>query len=115
MSGVIVQVVLALAAAAGALPWLPGVATASEVMAAQRAGIDHLKFFPAATSGGIAGLKALGGPFPDVRFCPTGGIDAASAADYLALANVVCVGGSWLAPADAVRASQLVAAVEARR
>lgn len=93
-----------LAAAAGTLPWLPGVATASEVMAAQRVGFDHLKFFPAAAAGGIAALTALGGPFPEVRFCPTGGIDANSAPDYLALANVVCVGGSWLAPADALAA-----------
>lgn len=92
-----------LAAAAGDLPWLPGVATPSEVMAAMRLGYNRLKFFPAETMGGIATLKALAGPFGDATFCPTGGISAANAADYLALANVICVGGSWLAPADAVR------------
>jgi 2-dehydro-3-deoxyphosphogluconate aldolase/(4S)-4-hydroxy-2-oxoglutarate aldolase len=93
-----------LAAAAGNLPWLPGVSTASEVMAAQRLGYHRLKFFPAAAMGGTATLKALSGPFGDVRFCPTGGIDAGNASDYLALANVACVGGSWLAPPDAIAA-----------
>lgn len=98
-----------LAAAAGDLPWLPGVATASEVMAAQRLGYDRLKFFPAQAMGAIAALKALAGPFADIGFCPTGGINAGNAADYLALANVVCVGGSWLAPAAAVRAGDWAA------
>lgn len=93
-----------LAAAAGTMPWLPGVATASEIMAATRTGRHHLKFFPAETSGGIGALKALAGPFPDVLFCPTGGINAGNAADYLSLANVRCVGGSWPAPADAIAA-----------
>ena len=86
------------------LPLLPGVATASEVMAAQADGIDFLKFFPATAAGGIPMLKALGGPFPDVVFCPTGGITAATAPDFLALPNVVVCGGSWLTPADAVAA-----------
>lgn len=85
-----------------ALPLLPGVATASEVMAAQAAGHHFLKFFPAAAAGGTAMLKALAGPFPEVRFCPTGGIGAANAAEYLALPNVAVCGGSWLTPADAV-------------
>ena len=84
------------------LPLLPGVATGSEIMAAQEDGYTELKFFPALQAGGAAMLKAWAGPFGDVRFCPTGGITAANAADFLALANVVCVGGSWLTPADAV-------------
>ena len=86
------------------LPLLPGVATASEVMAAQADGLDFLKFFPATAAGGIPMLKALAGPFPDVVFCPTGGITPATAPDFLALPNVVVCGGSWLTPADAVAA-----------
>lgn len=84
------------------LPLLPGVATASEVMAAQADGLSFLKFFPAMQAGGIPMLKALGGPFPDVVFCPTGGISLATAPDFLALPNVKVCGGSWLTPADAV-------------
>jgi len=84
------------------LPLLPGVATASEVMTAQADGLSFLKFFPAMQAGGIAMLKALGGPFPDVVFCPTGGISLATAPDFLALPNVKVCGGSWLTPADAV-------------
>lgn len=80
------------------LPCLPGVATASEVMAAIDEGYDVLKFFPAETAGGLPMLNALAGPFPDVAFCPTGGIDAKNAPAYLARSNVLCVGGSWLAP-----------------
>lgn len=83
------------------LPLLPGVATGSEIMAAQEDGYTELKFFPAMQAGGLAMLKAWGGPFGDVKFCPTGGIIAANAGDFLALANVACVGGSWLVPADA--------------
>ena len=86
------------------LPFLPGIATASELMAAVAAGYDCLKFFPAEAAGGTAALRALAGPFGHVRFCPTGGIGAANAADYLALPNVIAVGGSWPAPADAVAA-----------
>ncbi len=82
------------------LPLLPGVATGSEIMAAQEDGLSELKFFPAMQAGGQAMLKAWGGPFGDVRFCPTGGINAANAPEFLALPNVVCVGGSWLTPAD---------------
>jgi 2-dehydro-3-deoxyphosphogluconate aldolase/(4S)-4-hydroxy-2-oxoglutarate aldolase len=89
---------------ASPLPYLPAIATASELMAALEAGFLACKFFPAAESGGVAALKALGGPFPGARFCPTGGIDAASAPSYLALPNVLCVGGSWLAPRDAIAA-----------
>jgi 2-dehydro-3-deoxyphosphogluconate aldolase/(4S)-4-hydroxy-2-oxoglutarate aldolase len=84
------------------LPLLPGVATASEVMAAQADGLGFLKFFPAQQAGGIPMLKALGGPFPDVVFCPTGGITPETAPQYLALPNVKVCGGSWLTPADAV-------------
>jgi 2-dehydro-3-deoxyphosphogluconate aldolase/(4S)-4-hydroxy-2-oxoglutarate aldolase len=94
-----------LAAAKGApIPFLPGVATASEIMSAFESGFDHLKFFPANVLGGIEALKAFAGPFPKLRFCPTGGITAANAPDYLALANVACVGGSWLTPPTAIAA-----------
>lgn len=86
------------------LPLLPGVATGSEVMAALEGGFTELKFFPAQQAGGTAMLKAFHGPFHDVRFCPTGGVSAANAREYLALPNVVCVGGSWLTPADAIKA-----------
>jgi 2-dehydro-3-deoxyphosphogluconate aldolase/(4S)-4-hydroxy-2-oxoglutarate aldolase len=84
------------------LPLLPGVATASEVMAANDDGLRFLKFFPAVPAGGVAMLKALHGPFPDVVFCPTGGIGADNAAHFLALPNVRVCGGSWLTPADAM-------------
>jgi 2-dehydro-3-deoxyphosphogluconate aldolase / (4S)-4-hydroxy-2-oxoglutarate aldolase len=86
------------------LPLLPGVATASEVMAAQADGLSFLKFFPATAAGGIPLLKALAGPFPDVAFCPTGGITLQTAPDFLALPNVKVCGGSWLTPSDAVKA-----------
>jgi 2-dehydro-3-deoxyphosphogluconate aldolase/(4S)-4-hydroxy-2-oxoglutarate aldolase len=86
------------------LPLLPGVATASEVMAAQADGLSFLKFFPATAAGGIPLLKALAGPFPDVVFCPTGGISVETAPQFLALSNVKVCGGSWLTPADAVAA-----------
>jgi 2-dehydro-3-deoxyphosphogluconate aldolase/(4S)-4-hydroxy-2-oxoglutarate aldolase len=80
------------------LPLLPGTVTASEVMQALEWGYDVLKFFPAATSGGAPAIKALGGPLPQVSFCPTGGISLANATDYLSLPNVLCAGGSWVAP-----------------
>jgi 2-dehydro-3-deoxyphosphogluconate aldolase / (4S)-4-hydroxy-2-oxoglutarate aldolase len=84
------------------LPLLPGVSSASEVMAANDDGLRFLKFFPAVPAGGVAMLKALHGPFPDVAFCPTGGITADNAAQFLALPNVRVCGGSWLTPADAM-------------
>ncbi len=84
------------------LPLLPGVATGSEIMMAQEDGLTELKFFPALQAGGAAMLKAWGGPFGGVRFCPTGGVTMANAAEFLALPNVQCVGGSWLTPADAL-------------
>jgi len=86
------------------LPLLPGVATASEVMAASSDGHGFLKFFPATAAGGIPMLKALAGPFPDVVFCPTGGITPETAPQFLALPNVRVCGGSWLTPADAIDA-----------
>lgn len=86
------------------VPFLPGVATASEAMALADLGYGHLKFFPAETSGGAAALRALQSPLADIAFCPTGGIDAVRAPDYLALGNVFAVGGSWVAPANAVAA-----------
>ncbi|MEQ4718404.1 MULTISPECIES: bifunctional 4-hydroxy-2-oxoglutarate aldolase/2-dehydro-3-deoxy-phosphogluconate aldolase [unclassified Nonomuraea] len=86
------------------VPYLPGAATVSEVMALVERGIKELKFFPAEAAGGVPYLKALGGPLPDVRFCPTGGIRVNTAPDYLALPNVGCVGGTWLTPADALAA-----------
>ena len=91
------------AAAASALPFAPGIATASELMLALAHGFNLVKFFPAEQSGGIKALRALAGPFPDVRFCPTGGIGEANAASWLAEPNVVAVGGSWLCPAADVR------------
>jgi 2-dehydro-3-deoxyphosphogluconate aldolase/(4S)-4-hydroxy-2-oxoglutarate aldolase len=91
------------AAAASALPFAPGIATASELMLALAHGFNLVKFFPAEQSGGIKALRALAGPFPDVRFCPTGGIGEANAASWLAEPNVVAVGGSWLCPAADIR------------
>jgi len=93
---------LVAAARASSLALLPGVMTPSDVIAARAAGFTELKLFPAQQAGGVGMLKALGGPFPDLTFCPTGGINAASARDFLVLPNVACVGGSWLTPADAV-------------
>jgi 2-dehydro-3-deoxyphosphogluconate aldolase/(4S)-4-hydroxy-2-oxoglutarate aldolase len=87
---------------AAGLPWLPGVATASDCMRAVSAGRLTCKFFPAEQAGGTAALKALSGPFPQLRFCPTGGVGLGNLADYLALKQVICVGGSWLVPVDAI-------------
>jgi len=85
------------------LPLLPGAATASEAMALLERGYDMLKFFPAEASGGAPALKAIGAPIPQIAFCPTGGVSLANATAYLSLPNVVCAGGSWVAPADAVQ------------
>jgi 2-dehydro-3-deoxyphosphogluconate aldolase / (4S)-4-hydroxy-2-oxoglutarate aldolase len=90
-------------AAASGLPFAPGIATASDLMQALAHGFGLVKFFPAEQSGGIRALRALAGPFPDVQFCPTGGIGEANAAAWLAEPNVVAVGGSWLSPAADVR------------
>ena len=94
-----------LAAMAGTgLPFLPGTATVSEVLAVLEAGFTEMKFFPAEASGGAPFLRSIASPVPAARFCPTGGITAATASSYLSLPNVGCVGGSWLTPADALAA-----------
>ena len=85
-------------------PLLPGVATASDIMRGLDRGLDHFKFFPAEQAGGVAMLKAFAGPFANARFCPTGGVTPESAPAYLALPNVLCVGGTWVAPASLVEA-----------
>ncbi|TCO72468.1 bifunctional 4-hydroxy-2-oxoglutarate aldolase/2-dehydro-3-deoxy-phosphogluconate aldolase [Rhodovulum euryhalinum] len=92
------------AARAGELPLLPGAATATEAMALLERGYTVQKFFPAEAAGGVAALRALAGPLPRIRFCPTGGVGAGNAADYLALPNTLCVGGSWVAPKEMVTA-----------
>ncbi|MGH3451215.1 MAG: bifunctional 4-hydroxy-2-oxoglutarate aldolase/2-dehydro-3-deoxy-phosphogluconate aldolase [Haloechinothrix sp.] len=92
------------AMAAAGLPFLPGVSTVSEVLSVLERGLTEMKFFPAEAAGGRAYLKAIAGPLPQVRFCPTGGITPRTAPEYLELPNVGCVGGSWLAPADALAA-----------
>lgn len=88
----------------GPVPLLPGVSTATELLAGLDSGFTRFKLFPANIAGGVEALKAFASPFQGVKFCPTGGVNAKNAADYLALPNVVCVGGSWVAPPDAVRA-----------
>jgi len=88
------------------LPYLPGIMTPGEILLAMEHGLDALKFFPAKQAGGAGFLKTLAGPFPDIRFCPTGGINADTAPDYLELPNVLCVGGSWVAPQAMVRNAQ---------
>ena len=86
------------------LPLLPGAATATEAMALYERGYDMLKFFPAEASGGAAMLKAIGAPLPQISFCPTGGVRPENAESYLSLPNVICAGGSWVAPKDLVEA-----------
>jgi 2-dehydro-3-deoxyphosphogluconate aldolase / (4S)-4-hydroxy-2-oxoglutarate aldolase len=88
----------------GRIALIPGIATLSELMLGMDYGLDHFKFFPAEAAGGIPMLKAIAGPFPQATFCPTGGISPDNYKAYLSLPNVACVGGSWLAPADAVKA-----------
>ncbi|MGD9811226.1 MAG: bifunctional 4-hydroxy-2-oxoglutarate aldolase/2-dehydro-3-deoxy-phosphogluconate aldolase [Sphingobium sp.] len=100
------------------IPWLPGVATAGDIMRGMDMGLSRFKFFPAETSGGIAALKALAGPFFDARFCPTGGITAASAPEWLAQPFVKCVGGSWIipkGPTDVVKIEELAKAASGLR
>jgi 2-dehydro-3-deoxyphosphogluconate aldolase / (4S)-4-hydroxy-2-oxoglutarate aldolase len=89
---------------ASGVPFLPGVSTTSEVVALLERGVREMKFFPAQAAGGTAYLKSLAGPLPQARFCPTGGIGPAVAPEYLALPNVLCVGGSWMLPPDAIAA-----------
>jgi 2-dehydro-3-deoxyphosphogluconate aldolase/(4S)-4-hydroxy-2-oxoglutarate aldolase len=93
----------------GPIPILPGVATPSELMKAMSTGIDTFKFFPAVPAGGVGALKAFGGPFSDIAFCPTGGIDQHNAHEFLALPNVLCIGGSWVAPQKAIEAGDWAA------
>ena len=95
------QPLLAATQASG-IATLPGVMTPSDIMTAQAQGYSHVKFFPAEVAGGVATLRAFSGPFSDVQFCPTGGISAANMTDYLTLPNVLCVGGSWVAPNDLI-------------
>jgi 2-dehydro-3-deoxyphosphogluconate aldolase/(4S)-4-hydroxy-2-oxoglutarate aldolase len=97
------------------LPFLPGSMTPSDVMLRREAGFTRLKLFPAQQAGGVGMLKALSSVFPDVRFCPTGGIDAGSAPQFLALPNVACVGGSWIVPPDRVRAADWAAITQLAR
>jgi 2-dehydro-3-deoxyphosphogluconate aldolase/(4S)-4-hydroxy-2-oxoglutarate aldolase len=92
------------AAPGGRAPLLPGIATATELMAGLAAGFTCFKLFPANVVGGVDALKAFASPFQQAKFCPTGGVNAKNAPDYLALPNVVCVGGSWVAPPEAVKA-----------
>jgi 2-dehydro-3-deoxyphosphogluconate aldolase/(4S)-4-hydroxy-2-oxoglutarate aldolase len=92
------------AAATARIPLIPGIATATDLMCGLEHGYRRFKFFPAAAAGGVAALKAFAGPFPQAKFCPTGGIDSSSAGEYLSLGNVITVGGSWMAPERAVRA-----------
>ena len=92
------------AALKSGIPILPGIVTPSEVMNLLEKGITEMKFFPAEAAGGIPMVKSIGGPLPQVTFCPTGGVNPKNAGDYLALKNVACVGGSWMAPADLVDA-----------
>ncbi|MEW5289103.1 bifunctional 4-hydroxy-2-oxoglutarate aldolase/2-dehydro-3-deoxy-phosphogluconate aldolase [Erwinia papayae] len=92
------------AAVAGSVPLIPGISTVSELMSGMDYGLREFKFFPAEANGGVKALQAIGGPFPQVRFCPTGGISPANYRDYLALKSVLCIGGSWLVPADALEA-----------
>lgn len=96
------------AALASGVPILPGVVTPSEVMHLMDRGITAMKFFPAEAAGGIPMLKSIGGPLPQVTFCPTGGVTPKNAPDYLALSNVACVGGSWMAPVELVDACDWV-------
>ena len=106
---------LLVAAQTGNIALIPGIATLSELMLGMEYGLDHFKFFPAEAAGGIPMLKAIAGPVPYVTFCPTGGISPENYRDYLALNNVACVGGSWLAPADAVKAKDWARVTELAR
>ncbi|OAS20097.1 bifunctional 4-hydroxy-2-oxoglutarate aldolase/2-dehydro-3-deoxy-phosphogluconate aldolase [Methylobacterium platani] len=103
------------AAAASDMVFMPGIATPSDLMQVLAAGFTVAKFFPAVPAGGMAALKALGGPFPQARFCPTGGVSEADAKAWLALPNVAAVGGSWLAPEAEIRAGNFAAITERAR
>lgn len=102
-------------ARAHALAWLPGAVTASQIMALAEEGLTFLKFFPAVPAGGTPYLSSLGSVFPDVKFCPTGGIGKQNAAEFLNLSNVICVGGSWVAPSGLVKSGDWQAITELAR
>ena len=106
---------LAAEAKGAAVPLLPGVATAGELMRAVEYGYDRLKFFPAEASGGVAALKGFAAPFPSVKFCPTGGVTPDNVRSYLDCPNVLCVGGSWVAPKAAISAGDWAAITELAR
>ena len=106
---------LLIAGLTSAIPLLPGIATASEIMAGLSAGYTRFKFFPAESSGGINAIKSFAGPFKGVRFCPTGGIDAVLAPHYLKLDNVITVGGSWMAPSALIAAKDWAGITELAR
>ena len=88
----------------GTIPLIPGISTVSELMLGMQYGLKEFKFFPAEANGGVKALQAIAGPFGHIRFCPTGGISPANYRDYLALNSILCIGGSWLVPADALEA-----------
>lgn len=88
------------------VPYLPAVATISDILLGMEYGYDHFKFFPAEVNGGVKALKAFAGPLADISFCPTGGVSPANYKDYLALPNVLCVGGSWIVPKDLIEAGK---------
>jgi 2-dehydro-3-deoxyphosphogluconate aldolase/(4S)-4-hydroxy-2-oxoglutarate aldolase len=88
------------------VPYLPAVATISDILLGMEYGYDHFKFFPAEVNGGVKALKAFAGPLADINFCPTGGVSPANYKDYLALPNVLCVGGSWIVPKDLIEAGK---------
>ncbi|ATA20251.1 2-keto-3-deoxy-phosphogluconate aldolase [Gibbsiella quercinecans] len=103
------------AATAGSIPLIPGISTVSELMQGLDFGLREFKFFPAEANGGVKALQAIGGPFPQVRFCPTGGISPGNYRDYLALKSVLCIGGSWLVPADALETGDYARITELAR
>ncbi|MFC6439844.1 bifunctional 4-hydroxy-2-oxoglutarate aldolase/2-dehydro-3-deoxy-phosphogluconate aldolase [Bowmanella sp. JS7-9] len=100
---------------AGSIPLIPGISSISELMMGLDKGYDHFKFFPAEAVGGVGALKSIGGPFPQVTFCPTGGIGPNNYRDYLALPNIRCVGGSWVAPEKAMQAGDWAQITELAR
>ncbi|MBN9590508.1 MAG: keto-deoxy-phosphogluconate aldolase [Alphaproteobacteria bacterium 64-11] len=102
-------------ARARGVPLLAGVVTASDIMRGLALGLSSFKFFPAETSGGAPAIKALGGPFPQVRFCPTGGVSPGNLSTYLSLPNVICAGGSWMVPSDLSQEGAFVRATEMAR
>ena len=103
------------AATAGSVPLIPGISTVSELMQGMDYGLKEFKFFPAEANGGVKALQAIAGPFSHIRFCPTGGISPSNYRDYLALKSVLCIGGSWLIPADALASGDYARITELAR